>query len=940
MEHFVYDDIVELYNSSGVVIPANVASHTTMTDSIILQLRADVDYLGELCGMQSYNSSWDSNGHFNWEKGTTLALDTFPGTTTGRPWMSIITNFRTACENLYTKKSLGAPSWTILTANLKTFYENGSTATISSGVLTETSGVDFTDVVDGKSRCSILGGTGVTEQLCLVTNHTITPTQTLTLSPDPGNSSAGDVSFRVSLNNRLPGSYTKVRKTSLYQDVRDALIAVSEAQYIYVSNAGDDGSGDGSFTNPYETWDKAVQVVGAGGGIYFFNGDYLLENTQLASKSGVTIHGQSLGGVTFDNRINYFANNSANMTIENIVFVRGSSSFPNYVIGCNNMTINNCILTENFGSTYLWFGSGTGCTFNHCTFIPRSSVSRGCYLHNAAATFNDCIFYNMGYAFYVNSTYSGNLTTNNCGFYNIETGRYFEEGGSSMTPVETGNLTSDPEITNATTAYLSDTSPYKDQATDSFDIGAHEIGPYNVIRTASDVITVSDTVIDKRSETADDLIIVTEGLTETNMSLTVAMFLGGLFESSSTGVITYKGNGEVTAPNLPSFTYSGASLDVSFDNVGGDACRVYIAVDDGVSQYSSLAWWTVNADIEAISTTNAYAIDINTECILGGEFGDQYDLSTMAADGVNDQQADITLKLRVHNVVKDEWSELVTVSKSYYFNDFDQTMYYCADNPRVIDDEYANHANYYAQTYHTGTAKYTRPDGVDWANDSRRFAYNTMFKSDRHIKWASTSPVSPTAYGKWQDRKSGGLQPAGSNTASTELMLFACIFTNFGNWNYSGDHCFIDTTHQPYDKGTGSLSNPVFSTSPSSIHYIHSTAVEGSDCSGHGSHSSIIVRFPSGENVGWGSYHNKPDDFGDNDFYYQQGDNPYTGCGGNKFYFWAKDNSGSYIGPHTAWMDTKQVWYANTDDAGNYSYGRLASRKYHTGGINFLNSRW
>ena len=110
------------------------------------------------------------------------------------------------------------------------------------------------------------------------------------------------------------------------------------------------------------------------------------------------------------------------------------------------------------------------------------------------------------------------------------------------------------------------------------------------------------------------------------------------------------------------------------------------------------------------------------DCETNDEWGDAGDFTIVTADGVNDQQWDIALKVRVHNVNKDEWSEVISLSKTYNFNDFDKTMYYCADNPRVAAGEYADHSNYYANAYHTGTSKYTRPDGTDWSDDNRRYA--------------------------------------------------------------------------------------------------------------------------------------------------------------------------------------------------------------------------
>jgi hypothetical protein len=437
---------------------------------------------------------------------------------------------------------------------------------------------------------------------------------------------------------------------------------------------------------------------------------------------------------------------------------------------------------------------------------------------------------------------------------------------------------------------------------------------------------------------ASDNIYFNEDLTEINMNVNVDMFLGGLFASSTTGVVSYIDTSDAVIADMkvngqiPDFTYNGASLDISFDNPGGDACKVFVIKDNGSSPYDQVWWWDEFAVYEAGTSTSPYLIDAWKDGITNDEWGKQYAFSTITADVVNDQQADITLKIRVYNTITDQWSELVTVSKTYYFNDWNKTLYYCGDNPRIVDNEYANHANYYSQVYHTGTTKYTRADSVDWADDGRRFAYNPMFKMERHLSYTATNPADPTnAYTTWQNRRMGSLQPAGDNTTRAMMMINACVSVNFGNWNNLSDEVFTDPTNQPFDGGTENFTSPIMSATSSDIHYVHMTAREGSDCTGHGSHSSIIVRFPSGDNVAWGDYSKKHIILEDADFYYLQGDNPHPSCSGNKFYFWTLDGLGETPGGYSAWSITKQVWYVNTDDDGNYLYGGAIHYASHGG---------
>ena len=98
------------------LLTSNTDDYTHLTDTIILQLRQDVDYLGVRLGMTGTN--W-TNNKFDWTKGTAIALDD----NNNRLWKSYITDLRTACEEMYTTAGLGTPTWTITNPNLKALYD-------------------------------------------------------------------------------------------------------------------------------------------------------------------------------------------------------------------------------------------------------------------------------------------------------------------------------------------------------------------------------------------------------------------------------------------------------------------------------------------------------------------------------------------------------------------------------------------------------------------------------------------------------------------------------------------------------------------------------------------------------------------------------------------------------------------------------------------------
>ena len=764
---------------------------------------------------------------------------------------------------MYTTAGLGTPTWTISTANLKALYD-------SSGDIVTARKSDFTDV----------------------------------------------------------------RKRSLYEDVRTALTTLANDTYIFVDAVnGSDSTGTGAANNHYKTWNKAVTVLNTAGAgnLWFFNGTYEMDVDMSYLLSNVIFDAEELGQVILHCGSNLFPIRGTNGTINDIFFRMDimSGGDDNRFFGTVGLTANNCLFLGQPGRTWIIRGDFTDMTLNHCTIIGYDKDSAGLRNGNdTTITLNDCIFYDLDKCVY--ST-QGTVNENYCGFYEYNTQNY---GGATFN--QSNNVFTDPVIADKDTAILDENSPYIDAASDGLDIGVWEDGGYNITRTATETITASEpSVVDAYQETVSDSILSSDTVEETTMNLNIDMFLGGLFTSSITGGITYRGAGYYDSYQTynPSFEYEGAAMDISFDNPGGDMCKVYIAVDDGVSDYDSPLWWNENVQYEAGSTTDVspYFININNETETDDEFGKLYTIRNATSgeggsDGVNDQIAEIKVHVRIKNTVTNNWSELKTAERKYYFNDFAKTMYYAGDNPRVVNNEYANHANYYSQVHHSGTNKYTRPDSVDWAADGRRFSYNPMFKIERHVEYTSGTPTYGSVYGQWQERKTG-TPPIGENSAKRRVMFYGCVSVNFGNWNYNGDSLFPDKTNQPYDKANTNIGNPVLGSGATDLHYIGLVGHQGSDCGVHSSHHSIITRFPSGENIGWGDWigiHKKIDD---SDIYFSWANDPW-GCEIYSYYLWVEDDTETVPGGYEANKYITEIIYVNTDYNGGYEFGRAVER-YH-----------
>jgi hypothetical protein len=399
--------------------------------------------------------------------------------------------------------------------------------------------------------------------------------------------------------------------------------------------------------------------------------------------------------------------------------------------------------------------------------------------------------------------------------------------------------------------------------------------------------------------------------------------------------------------------YNGAFVDISFDNAYGDAINTYIVVPSEHEDYSSAAaWWEVNAVNPAATSGGTSAVDCVLEAVTGDEFGKLYTISTISpADGINDQSATITCKVRCKNTNTNTWSsDILSFTKTYDFNDWDSVMYYCADNPRQVDGEYANHANYLAQPYHTGTTKYTAPDGVDWIDDNRRLAYWPGFKIERLIEFLYQDTLSQPAnmYEIWQDRKIGTLLTTGEvweEEAATRMMIYACLYANFGDYNNSSSHCFATNSTQVYDNATAHQSPypaHVLGDGATDLKYIQFSPTKFNDCSTHSSYAGVVIRLPSGDNWTWGQWQGRHDLLNDNQFYFAWGSNPWPGvcsewssaCPGHsdeQYMFWIYSPvSSQYPDDLAPYVITNQKYWANTAINGVAEYGGVWGQ-YHSG---------
>lgn len=889
-----YDPIVELYNSAGAL--QNEASYTPFNKSILYTLRADIDLMGGLIGMTSGNGSWNGDGTKIWTKGTTASIDD------GVLWLSYITDMRTACEEMATELTIDAPAWTIATVNLKGLYDN----------------------------------TGA-----------IIPAQETT--------------------------HTDFRKTSLWTDVQTALIAIEQGTFDFAeiwidSIDGSDGN-TGTEISPWATWNHAMvtdidgesfNINEAGSGILHINAGTYEMDTALTADN-ITILGEAAYN-TFcwtAHLVTSAAMTGNNLTVKDIFFDQtiGGAAFG-YFETTNNLNVQRCVFRATSGRNVHVNGS-TYASFSHCSFYNSGKNGFGLYATGTTlCEVTDCLFYDMSTCI----TVSGTVNYDYCGFYDFD-----NETWTSGTYNGTNQVYTDPQIRAKSNAFLDISSPYIDASSTGADIGAYPDGPYNTYKVLSDSITASDITIDKLTESVSDSITVVEDVTTSVFNVNIDMFLGGLFDSAVES-ISYLSADSIRLPGLGTpYTYNGAALDISFDNNDSDLCELYLVAGDGVTDYTPVAWWAANASYSADSTTDAYFINGWRDCITNDEIGKAYDEFLIWDDKVggvgsgianyaaklpnasenpdNSSVAQLIVHARIYNTVTETWSEMVTDTKLYGFNDFNKVMYYMGDNPRSVIDEYANHANYQSQKFHSGTGIYTNAAGVDWIDDDRHYIYNTPAKADLYAYYHDVHGTDPivfySSYVKihWQKKLiTSAINYIEEKRSRHQFTIYACIYVNHGNMNFNSLSCFTTSSTRVHTIGTAlsPTSYPAIypvDNASNTLQYVELIGIQGSDCTVHSSHAAAFYVTPdtnANHQVRMSSDHAGNDLFPYTNLKFQT-INPWSCPWGLKDLFTTFETQGVTPGGWSPWTFFQTDYGVNTNNnTGVNEEGRLGSRASFT----------
>jgi hypothetical protein len=182
----------------------------------------------------------------------------------------------------------------------------------------------------------------------------------------------------------------------------------------YVSTAGNDLTGNGTFGNPYATIQKAVDISASGDIVNIAAGTY--PESVTVSKS-LTIQGADSATVILDKGdANYNDNNgnngftvSANNVTIKLLKIRNYRHAVTNTVSVSNLTINQCTMLDNYSTAFYPGASFNGLTISNC--IMRYNGNR--YNVNNGIGFRRAVFLQAGSSAFSNLVMTNNIVTNN-----------------------------------------------------------------------------------------------------------------------------------------------------------------------------------------------------------------------------------------------------------------------------------------------------------------------------------------------------------------------------------------------------------------------------------------------------------------------------------------------------------------------------------------------
>jgi hypothetical protein len=187
----------------------------------------------------------------------------------------------------------------------------------------------------------------------------------------------------------------------------DANITASDSSESYISPDGDDGSGDGSQENPYNSLRNAIDHASNDSTIYLNEGRYASENNRnITLDKSVTLIGKSQENTIIDCESSarlFTMNSNSKLTLINLTLKNGNSTDNGGLIHNEGgqITIKNCMIRDCQG-----YENG-GAIFNNYGTL---NIEDSCFMNNSAYAYGGVI-YTIGQTNVKNSNFTQNIMT-------------------------------------------------------------------------------------------------------------------------------------------------------------------------------------------------------------------------------------------------------------------------------------------------------------------------------------------------------------------------------------------------------------------------------------------------------------------------------------------------------------------------------------------------
>ncbi|MBU0580029.1 MAG: hypothetical protein KKA19_02535, partial [Candidatus Margulisbacteria bacterium] len=212
-------------------------------------------------------------------------------------------------------------------------------------------------------------------------------------------------------------------------------------QNIYVAPWGSDNAGKGTFADPYQSPNKGLKEVAAGGTVHLYPGTYIIENIQWPTKDNLTLTSFEAGGGNNKNVILDGSNaaescidiiNSVTLNIAGLTFQKSAYVPGKYCICITApegiKTITNCII-KNVSRGICISGANNVNVINTKIINPSNKIGElGIAIVNNClnVSLENCLINNLGGGLCIDGRYT-RVTVNNCTFWPGESYAIFNQ---------------------------------------------------------------------------------------------------------------------------------------------------------------------------------------------------------------------------------------------------------------------------------------------------------------------------------------------------------------------------------------------------------------------------------------------------------------------------------------------------------------------------------